>query len=74
MTCSIGMAVLAAISVFVALAAGMHTLLVRRGLRRDLEPGIDGDRDPEGLRRALAIKENNKSKEGRAPALGQHGG
>jgi hypothetical protein len=55
MTCSIGFAVLAAISVFVALAAGMYAFLVRRGLRRvrDLETGIDGDRDPEGLRRAL---------------------
>jgi hypothetical protein len=49
------MAALAAVSVFVALAAGMYAFLVRTGLRqvRDLEVGIDGDRDPEGLRRAL---------------------
>jgi hypothetical protein len=53
MTCSIGMAALAAVSVFVALAAGMYAFLVRTGLRqvRDLEAGIDGDRDPEGLPR-----------------------
>jgi hypothetical protein len=58
MTCSIGMAALAAVSVFVALAAGMHAVLVRRGLRkvRDLEAGIDGDRDPKGLRRALGAQ------------------
>jgi hypothetical protein len=50
MTCGIGMAALAAVSVFVVLAAGMYAFLVRRGLRRvrDLEKGIDGDRDPEG--------------------------
>jgi hypothetical protein len=40
------------------------------------EPGNRGRgrRGPEGLRRALAIKESNKSKEGRAIALGRHGG
>ena len=34
MICSIGMAALAAVSVFVALAAGMYAFLVRTGLRQ----------------------------------------